>query len=505
MKNCEDRENKRITIINIVFSLLFQVVTMIYGFIVPRIILKSFGSEVNGLISSVSQFLNYIILLEGGVTGVVASALYRPLRNKDYVKVSGICKAARKFFKRISYVFLGYALLVSVIYPTITKSTLSKEVVFALTLIIAFNTFIQYCFSLHYRVLINSDRRGAIVSAVSIVITLGNLMITLLVISIYKNIIVLKMCNAILFLLQPIVFSIYVKKKYPIDYSVTEDKDCLNQRWDGFGQNLAYFVHNNTDVILITLLSTLSEVSVYSVYYMVVSALKMLVTSVSKAINPTMGNVLMGQDSQKKEMFFDTYSLLMNMTSSFVFGCGIVLITPFISVYTMNISDVSYYQPMLGVFLMLAEAVYCLREPYISVAYVVGHFKQTAKYAYIETILNIVLSILLYFVWGIVGIAVATFISMLYRAIAHVLYLKKNTLYRPIRKALNSGVYCGCIFLISWMIMTKLFDYNIISYVMWLKYACIVAIILLVLTVVGGMIFERKLICNVLQHRIKQK
>ena len=41
-------------------SLAFQVVTVICGFILPRLILKYYGSETNGLVSSIQQFLQII-------------------------------------------------------------------------------------------------------------------------------------------------------------------------------------------------------------------------------------------------------------------------------------------------------------------------------------------------------------------------------------------------------------------------------------------------------------
>ena len=47
----------RTVIKNIVSSIVLQVVNIISGFILPRIILGTFGSEVNGLVSSLNQFL----------------------------------------------------------------------------------------------------------------------------------------------------------------------------------------------------------------------------------------------------------------------------------------------------------------------------------------------------------------------------------------------------------------------------------------------------------------
>ena len=40
-----------------------QVITMFVGFFIPRIMIGTYGSEINGLVSSVSQFIAYFNLL----------------------------------------------------------------------------------------------------------------------------------------------------------------------------------------------------------------------------------------------------------------------------------------------------------------------------------------------------------------------------------------------------------------------------------------------------------
>ena len=72
--------NKKVAAKNVIASLIYEIIAILYGFLIPRIILKTFGSEVNGLVSSLGQFLNYITLLEGGLTGVIMAALYKIFR-----------------------------------------------------------------------------------------------------------------------------------------------------------------------------------------------------------------------------------------------------------------------------------------------------------------------------------------------------------------------------------------------------------------------------------------
>lgn len=61
---------------------MLQITILICGFIVPKVIITNFGSNVNGLVSSITQFLAYITLLEAGMGPVVKSALYGPIAKK---------------------------------------------------------------------------------------------------------------------------------------------------------------------------------------------------------------------------------------------------------------------------------------------------------------------------------------------------------------------------------------------------------------------------------------
>ena len=84
------------TKLNIAGSLLLQIVSGICGLILPRFVLQSFGSEVNGLVASVTQLLSYAVLLEGGIGGVMKAALYKPLANEDEAGISIVfCQISR--------------------------------------------------------------------------------------------------------------------------------------------------------------------------------------------------------------------------------------------------------------------------------------------------------------------------------------------------------------------------------------------------------------------------
>ena len=68
---------------NLLTNIVLQLTIIAFGFVVPRIIISKYGSDVNGLISSIASFLSYISLVEAGVGGVVQYLLYKPIAKKD--------------------------------------------------------------------------------------------------------------------------------------------------------------------------------------------------------------------------------------------------------------------------------------------------------------------------------------------------------------------------------------------------------------------------------------
>lgn len=144
---------------NTIVNLVAQLVAVVCGLILPRLILVNFGSEVNGLTSSITQFLNYITLLEAGVGGVARAALYKPLAEANTEKISAIVVAVEKFFQKIAKIFIVYMLILAFVFPRIAKSSFDYLYVASLVSIIGISTFAQYYFGITYQMLLQADQR----------------------------------------------------------------------------------------------------------------------------------------------------------------------------------------------------------------------------------------------------------------------------------------------------------------------------------------------------------
>lgn len=479
----------KITLLNVISALVLQVITIISGFIIPKIILYYFGSNVNGLISSLNQFLGYIVIIEGGITGVVMANLYKPLYDKDMEKVSSIIKTTERFYKRIGLIFIIYTFVLAFIYPLLFKTDFSYSYVCTLTFVLSISLFIQYMFSLTLMNLLNADKKVYIVSITKSIITILSIIFVIISVKIYPNVHVLKLLTGILFIIQPLVFNSYVEKNYKINKNAKENKSILKSRWNGFAINIAAFIHNGTDVAILTIFTNLSTVSIYSVYALVSSGLKQIIQSISSGISPTIGQTIANGNKEELHEKMNLYEYIILLLVYFLFTIAGLLITPFVMIYTKDITDANYCQPLFGMLLIVSEALYLIKLPHLSLAYNSNKFKEITKPAFIEAGLNIIVSIILISKFGLIGVAIGTLVAMTYRLIFHIYYTSKIIESRKPIIYYKKIIIFSIATLIGILICTNYISnvqYTVLS---WIVHAVIYSIIFVVIYLVTSLIF----------------
>ena len=484
------RLKKKVTLLNAISSLFLQLVLLLNGFIIPKLILDSFGSDVNGLVSSLTQFLNYIMLVEGGVTSVIIASLYRPLANRDSEKVSLIIAVAKSFYRKIGVIFIIYAAVLSVVYPLVFNTGFSFVYVALLTIILSISLIVQYMLSLSYKTLLNADKKVYVVSFTQAVIIIVGIILAFVSIKIYPEIHLFKFLTGIVFIIQPIVYSRYVKTNYKINSKAMGDSSLIKGRWSGFAINTAAFIHSSTDIAVLTIFTNLATVSIYSVYALITNGIRSIINSLVSSLNPTLGHAYAREDFNDLNQKIDMYEYIVFMLVFLIFGVAGLLITPFVSIYTAGLTDADYYQPLFGVLLVISEALYLLKFPHLNLAYSANKFKEISKPAFIEAGLNIVISVILVPFLGLIGVVIGTIIGMLYRMMFHVYYTSRIVPGRRqwiFYRKLLLFVVATTIGIIVCLLIPK-FDGTIIS---WILHALLYSVIIGVALVITSFLFFR--------------
>lgn len=478
--------------INTVVGILSQLVTLVCGFIVPRLILGYYGTEVNGLVSSITHFLTFISLAECGMGVVVQSSLYKPLADGDDEKISTVIVSANRFFRKIGILLVGYIISLFFIYPTFVDTSFDSWYTITLIAAISISTFVQYFICMSYRLLLTADQKGYIQLSFSILTQIVNTILCIILARLGSSIQILKLCTSVVMLLQPLLLVIYVKKRYKINKKVQVIGEPIKQKWNGVAQHIAYVVLENTPIIVLTFFSAIANVSIYNVYYLVVVGIKNLINSAVSGMQPLLGRMYAKGENELLNSTFSYYEWVMHIVVVFLYTCTAVLIVPFVQVYTLGITDANYILPTFGILISMAQMMFCLRTPYNAMIFVAGHYKQTQNSAIIEAVLNITISIVLVLYLGIVGVAVGTLVAVTYRMVYLAFYLRKNILMRPL-SSFFKHIIIDIIAIGVSLFATSKFQLTDTSYTSWIIMALKVAPIVGAIVVLLNIVFYKKL------------
>lgn len=491
------RDRNTLLKINTAASFICQIVTLVCGFILPKLIIGYYGSAVNGLIASITQFLGIIALCELGMGAVVPASLYKPLAEKNNDQISKVVVSSERFYRKIAYVMLAYVASLTIFYPLVIDGY-SYLYTSSLIVIIASCTFVQYFFGITYSLLITADQKQYLTYCLNASTIIINLVLTYVLIKCGCSIHIVKLVSSVVFICRPLFYIYYVKRYYSLNKSITYLVEPIKQKWNGVAQHVAFTVQEKTGIMVLSFMATLEEVSVYSIYFLIMEGIRGFIYSVTSSLTSFLGNIIAMGEKDTLVRNFSCIEWSLHTITLLVFSSTAVLIVPFIQVYTSGITDANYVVPIFP-YIMCAVAIFrCLQMPYNIVVQAAGHFKHTQNSAIIEPLINIVLSVSLVSRFGLTGVAIGMAVSLFYRMMYLSLYLTKHILHSS-KKMLFKRLIVDVVIVVAIVGSCSFIKSNEISYLAWgfmaVKVVCIAAIS----TLAVNLIFYRNYIVTLVE------
>ena len=204
-------------------------------------------------------------------------ALYQPLEAGDFDRISAILSSGYRVFRRIAGICTVYILLLTAVFPAAAGVPSSAWFI----LVLGLGTVIHYLFGKPESLLIVSDQKGYVLYGLGTAATLLSTAVQVALIRGGNPLILVRLAGTLLSIgpIAPVL--LYARRHYRISVKVRYTEEPIPQKWNGIAQHVAYFILENTDVILLSLFTAFREVSVYSVYFMVISGVRRIFTSVT--------------------------------------------------------------------------------------------------------------------------------------------------------------------------------------------------------------------------------
>lgn len=489
------RSRTKNAFLSIVTSLIGEGVALVCGLVLPRLILSNFGSAYNAITQSITQFISYISLMKAGIGGATAVALYKPLAENNTEEISEILASTQKFMRKISMIFVLFILGLSIVYPLLIVKDFDWWFTASLIFIISMTTFAQYYFGFTYQTLLSADQKDYITTSLEIVTTILNTIVSVILIKNNFSLHIVKLGSSLVNIIPPIFLYVYCHKKYHI-HKVTPSEDKIPQKWDAAAHEVASFINNNTDVVILTMFSNLLEISVYTVYHYVIANIKKIVTKFTVGFGSAFGDMYARNEIELMHQNLSIFELIIYSFTSILYSVTLVMIVPFVVVYTKGVTDVNYIRPLFALVLVIGGVFNCFRVPYRVITIAAGHYKQTRNGAIVEAIINIVVSVLGVIFFGLIGVALGTLCAMAFRTIQYVYYLSQNIMYRDVKYFVRHALLCFAIMAAVYFISKLYMPATISSLTQWVIYAFITTVIAIILTAVTDYIFYREDLFN---------
>ena len=427
---------KKEVFLNSIFAIITNVVVLVLGVVVPRIMIRSYGSDVNGLISTVTQIYTYLALLEAGISVASRNALYKHIKNKDQNGINYTLSVSRLYFRKASLIYCLGVIAVSFIAPLVLKTQINYWIVFSLIAIEGISNVLSFYFLNYWLVFLSANGKNYIVLLIDFLVKLLFYIIKIVLALNGISILLVQLSFFLLTIIKVLLFNIFFKKKYSwIKIQKVSKKDKLPDRNSFVVTEVAWAVFSSTDLILIGIFLSTSISSVYSIYNMVFLAITNLVSAIYNGLIYILG-ISFKQDLKKYSIVHDIFnSAFMCIITSFV-STAYLLMIPFIILYTNGVSDINYIYQWLPLLFSIIQLLSWSRYVAGNLSGIAGYAKKVSIVSIIEAAVNISVSIVLVNVLGIYGVLLGT-ISALPIKVIYLNWLADNkVLNRSMKKTI---------------------------------------------------------------------
>ena len=392
---------------NLYLNLFFIVTIGILGFIVNKVFSDTMGPETLGLMRLFTQMVAYLNLADLGIGASSTYALYKPLANNDMNRVSIIISTIDSFYKRISIIILVIGCGVSLLLPKLINANSYGNYIYVFWILYVINTALSYTFA-KYSILLTADQKYGFVRTIQ-----GS---SRVIVSIVQLLVLIYTQSFLLFTILMIGQNIYnfyffnrkFKKEYKEVKKVTERegqiiKDMKNLFWHSVGGLIVF----NTDFILLSKFTNLETIAVYSSYLIVYQMVLTIIGILTPVLTPKIGNFIAKHNKLEIFKLWERLHLLYMVAGTIIVTVTVYLLNPFVDLWMGE----KYILPILTVSLLLINLFFQITRAMIEVFKTNSGLYDDIYNPILESIINLVVSLILVQKIGLNGVIIGTISS----------------------------------------------------------------------------------------------
>lgn len=224
-------ESRRRVLHNMCSSLLYNLSVILFGLLLPRLYLTSFGSELNGLDSTIKQIFSCLTLLEAGVGLASQQAYYLPVAVGDRKAINGIFSATHHYYRRTGIVYLLVTVVFALLYPLCINTVLSYGTVSLIVVFYGIPGIMSYLVQGKYRSFMEVEGKNYVITYITTATMAAGNLLRMLALLFTRSILLVQVTYCVPSVFQVLVLTAYMRKNYPwLNAHDTPNLEALAQR-----------------------------------------------------------------------------------------------------------------------------------------------------------------------------------------------------------------------------------------------------------------------------------
>ena len=447
-------ERKKSSFKNMITAVSSNVLTIIVGLVAQAVFIKILGSEYLGLNGLFSNVISMLGIVELGMGSAIIYNMYKPIAENDHEKIKSLMHFYKKSYLIITLIIsiIGIMIIPFIKYIVDIESVTVDVNVYLVYILFLLETICSYILS-YKRSMLYADQKEYITNIIHMgyTIIVNTMQLTFLYFThdYYLYLII----KVIMRLVENIVISSYVNRRYSylLDNNVTKldsktEKDIFQKIKALFFHKIGGFIVSGTDNIIISKYLGLVTVGLYSNYYMIINAVQTVINHIIQATRASVGNLLVTESKKKQFDIFNKIRFVNFWISCFSSICIFVIMDSFITIwigYKFVLPTKVLLVLVINFFIVSSRSTY-------------GAFKEAAGIFYedrfvpiIESLLNIVLSIIFVKKFGLMGVFMGTVASgLVLWCYSYPKYVYKNLFGRSYYDYIKETIYYLIVFVL---------------------------------------------------------
>lgn len=428
---------KKKSLFNAISAFMQTIFTSLLNLVLAREILTTFGSDYNGINSTISQIISTLLILEGGFTLATNVALFNPFSQNDYSRINGILSATRNRFLKIGGLIFALGTIVAFVYPFTVTTDMPYWMMVSLTFTVLIPSSINIGISMKYRVVILAEQKEYIITMLNFTTSTVGTILSIIAIKLGFNMVIVRGVHMITTLICYALIILYCKKNYPlIKFKEKPLYSEIKGTKDVIILKLTSLLYTTIPVVVISTIpgnGTLLA-SVYSVYKSVTIMIRNTMTAVINAPRLSFGALMAEGKIKEAEKMFCVYELIACLANNIIIGTTCLLILPFITIYTSGVTDINYNNPLLAIIMTATVLIEIIHIPSGQIIQMAGRFAASKKIQLTACIALLITMVFGKYFWGMYGVALSTLVAAIILAILEMFYTRAKIFKSSFKK-----------------------------------------------------------------------